>query len=69
MPAVIQFEWAAEVLAARDRRAGGITAHPYGLYLVQVEYPEQFDLPKRYIRATFSQFFAGCDELTVLRFC
>lgn len=46
-------EWAAEVLAARDRRAGGITAHPYGLYLVQVEYPEQFDLPKRYIGPHF----------------
>ncbi len=46
-------EWAAEALAACDRRAGGITAHPYGLYLVEVEYPERFELPKRYIGPHF----------------
>ena len=34
--------WVAEVLAARDRRAGGVTAHPYGLYLVHVYYPPEF---------------------------
>ena len=32
-------EWAAAVLAARDRRQGGVTAMPDGLYLVRVEYP------------------------------
>ena len=38
--------WARQVLEARDRRQGGVTAHPYGLYLVEIEYPAQFDLPR-----------------------
>lgn len=38
-------EWVAEVLAARDRSAGGATAKPFGLYLVGVDYPVGFDLP------------------------
>ncbi|WP_263144248.1 tRNA pseudouridine(38-40) synthase TruA [Pseudomonas sp. RIT-PI-AD] len=46
-------EWAAEVLESRVRRTGGVTAHPYGLYLVQVEYPERFDLPRRYLGPHF----------------
>lgn len=46
-------EWAAQVLGACDRKAGGVTAHPYGLYLVRVEYPEEFDLPKRYLGPHF----------------
>lgn len=37
--------WAGEILAARDRRAGGVTARPFGLYLVNVAYPERFGLP------------------------
>lgn len=45
--------WVAEVLAAHDRRAGGVTAHPYGLYLVQVEYPPEFELPQRYLGPHF----------------
>ena len=31
--------WVEEVLASRNRRDAGVTAHPYGLYLVNVEYP------------------------------
>jgi len=38
-------EWVQEVLAAQDRREGGITAPPDGLYLSEVTYPEQYDLP------------------------
>lgn len=37
--------WVAEVLAAKDRSAGGVTARPFGLYLVAVDYPEHFALP------------------------
>ena len=46
-------EWVSQTLAARDRRAGGVTAHPYGLYLVRVEYPEEFELPQRYLGPHF----------------
>ncbi len=38
-------DWAAEVLARRDRTAGGVTAPPDGLYLIRVLYPAQYDLP------------------------
>ncbi|OOG22333.1 tRNA pseudouridine(38-40) synthase TruA [Thioalkalivibrio denitrificans] len=31
-------EWVSEVLHARDRTLGGVTASPHGLYLVHVEY-------------------------------
>ncbi|MCQ4346717.1 tRNA pseudouridine(38-40) synthase TruA [Pseudomonas stutzeri] len=46
-------QWTEEILAARDRRSGGVTAHPYGLYLVQVEYPDEFQLPQRYLGPHF----------------
>ncbi len=39
-------EWARDVLECRDRRLGGVTAPPDGLYLVKVFYPEIFDLPR-----------------------
>lgn len=35
-------EWVFDVLESKDRRKGAETAPPYGLYLVQVNYPEQF---------------------------
>ena len=38
--------WVKEVLEARDRRAGGVTAAPDGLYLREIEYPETFKLPR-----------------------
>lgn len=37
--------WVGEVLEARDRTAGGVTAPPFGLYLVDVQYPPEFNLP------------------------
>ncbi len=38
-------EWSREVLESRDRTLGGVTAQPYGLYLTEVGYPEEFGLP------------------------
>ncbi|MBN0986214.1 tRNA pseudouridine(38-40) synthase TruA [Amphritea pacifica] len=38
--------WAQQVLDARDRTQGGVTAPPYGLYFVDVKYPDQYELPK-----------------------
>lgn len=38
--------WAKEVLEARDRTLGGVTAPPWGLYFVDVQYPERFVLPR-----------------------
>lgn len=38
--------WAKAVLDARDRTRGGVTAPPDGLYLTDIEYPEQFKIPR-----------------------
>ena len=35
-----------QVLELKDRTLGGITAPPYGLYLVRVDFPEEFKLPQ-----------------------
>jgi len=37
--------WLAELLATCDRRQGGATAPPQGLYLASVDYPAAFGLP------------------------
>ncbi len=42
-----QAVWVADVLAGRDRKAGGMAAPPHGLTLVSVEYPAGF-LDKMY---------------------
>jgi len=38
-------EWAAEVLQSRDRKQGGVTAAPDGLYFLGVKYDGDFALP------------------------
>ncbi|MCW8944290.1 MAG: tRNA pseudouridine(38-40) synthase TruA [Sedimenticola sp.] len=38
-------DWSLEVLKHQDRTKGGVTAPPQGLYLVDVGYPEQYQLP------------------------
>jgi tRNA pseudouridine38-40 synthase len=38
--------WVAEVLAAKNRSAGGVTSRPFGLYLVSVDFPLEFGLPQ-----------------------
>ena len=38
-------DWVKHLLAQKDRREGGITAPPDGLYLLEVEYPEKYELP------------------------
>ena len=39
-------DWSREVLEHRDRTLGGVTAPPGGLYFMEVEYPEEFALPR-----------------------
>lgn len=38
-------DWAGTVLEGRDRRLGGVAAPPHGLTLVDVRYPQEFQLP------------------------
>lgn len=38
--------WTAEVLALKDRTKAAMTAPPHGLYLVDVDYPAHFGLPR-----------------------
>jgi len=38
--------WVRELLRIRDRRRGGVTAPPQGLYFLRADYPEEFDLPQ-----------------------
>lgn len=45
--------WIGELLAARNRNLAAATAPPYGLYLVQVDYPGHFGIP----RSTPGPFF------------
>jgi tRNA pseudouridine38-40 synthase len=37
--------WAKELLAARDRTLGAVTAPPEGLYLSRIDYPPHYELP------------------------
>ena len=48
-------QWVDEVLKAKDRRLGAETAPPYGLYLVDVTYPDHFGLTKQPLGPLFIQ--------------
>ncbi|WP_111640080.1 tRNA pseudouridine(38-40) synthase TruA [Marinomonas shanghaiensis] len=48
--------WAKETLEARDRTKGGITAPPTGLYFVDAQYPDVFNVPKRPLGPHFLPF-------------
>jgi tRNA pseudouridine38-40 synthase len=37
--------WMKDTLDAKDRKVAGTTARPNGLYLVDVIYPQEFDMP------------------------
>ncbi len=48
-------DWTKTVLEARNRDQGGVTAPPDGLYLTDVKYSEEFDIP----RAGYKPVFTG----------
>lgn len=39
-------DWTQQILQSRDRAVGGVTAPPHGLYLVDVDYRPDYDLPR-----------------------
>ncbi len=45
--------WAKKVLETKRRELGGVTAPAHGLYLIKVDYPEQFELPQAGIGPIF----------------
>jgi tRNA pseudouridine38-40 synthase len=45
--------WTKQVLDGRDRSKGGVTAKPHGLYLIDVMYPDHFNLPVNEIGPDF----------------
>ncbi|KZN15265.1 tRNA pseudouridine(38-40) synthase TruA [Marinomonas sp. TW1] len=58
-------EWAQQVLDAKDRTKGGITASPYGLYFVDAEYPKHFNVPVCKLGPHFLPFVdESCYELS-----
>ncbi|MFC3094931.1 tRNA pseudouridine(38-40) synthase TruA [Alteromonas sediminis] len=46
-------QWVAWLLAQKDRTLAAATAKPHGLYLVDVTYPEEFELPTRPVGPIF----------------
>lgn len=52
-------EWAGQVLEARDRTLGGVTAPPDGLYFVSAFYPDEFVLPPEPVGPAFLAGFTA----------
>ncbi|QBL08911.1 tRNA pseudouridine(38-40) synthase TruA [Rheinheimera sp. D18] len=46
-------QWIAELLAAKNRSLAAATAKPGGLYLVDVDYPAHFEIPKTILGPLF----------------
>jgi len=54
--------WCAEVLEARDRTKADVTAPPYGLFLMDVGYPQCFGLPESQGAPSLAQAMLGADS-------
>ncbi len=52
-------EWTQELLEARDRTLGGVTAPPHGLYFVRADYPDDFGLPQLEVAGASPRLAAG----------
>lgn len=49
-------EWVEGVLNSKERAQAGVTASPHGLYLMEVGYPDEFDIPSK---GNYPWFFSG----------
>lgn len=52
--------WCAQVLEAKDRTKGGVTAQPNGLFLTHVDYPEKFGIPASQGAPSIIQSMISC---------
>lgn len=55
---------AANILAAKDRKAASVTAKPNGLYLVDVKYPDRLNIPSMEVGPWFFSSISALNELT-----
>ncbi len=49
-----EVDWSREILEQRDRSKGGVTAKPWGLYLVHVEYPRELGVNQPIRRPSYN---------------
>ncbi len=55
--------WIRDILEARNRSLAGVTAPPYGLYLVDVGYPAAFGVPPSRPGPAFARAWLDSDDL------